>query len=62
MRTSLPSPGLGHEDIVQAIDKGVAGSGVYLTGNFFGGLAIEDCVLRSVSEATRLIGENRQRE
>ena len=60
--TSLPSPGLGHEDIVQAIDKGVAGSGVYLTGNFFGGLAIEDCVLRSVSEATRLIGENRQRE
>jgi oxygen-dependent protoporphyrinogen oxidase len=60
--TSLPSPGLGHADIVQAIDKGIAGSGVYVTGNFFGGLAIEDCVLRSVAEATRLIGENRQRE
>ena len=59
--TSLPSPGLGHADIVQAIDKGIAGSRVYVTGNFFGGLAIEDCVLRSSAEAARLIGENRQR-
>jgi protoporphyrinogen oxidase len=57
--TSLPSPGLGHADIVQAVDKGIAGSRVYVTGNFFGGLAIEDCVLRSVAEATRLVSENR---
>jgi protoporphyrinogen oxidase len=57
--TSLPSPGLEHADIVQAVDKAIAGSRVYVTGNFFGGLAIEDCVLRSLAEATRLVSENR---
>ena len=57
--TTLPSPGLGHADIVRAIDQGIAGSHVYITGNFFGGLAIEDCVLRSAAEAARLIVEGR---
>lgn len=57
--TTLPSPGLGHADIVRAIDQGIAGSHVYITGNFFGGLAIEDCVLRSAAEAARLVSENR---
>ncbi len=60
--TSLPSPGLGHADIVRAIDWGIAGAHVYVTGNFFGGLAIEDCVLRSTAEAGRLLGETGQRE
>lgn len=60
--SSLPSPGLGHADIVRAIDQGIAGSRVYVAGNFFGGLAIEDCVLRSAAEAARLLDENRQRE
>ncbi len=60
--TSLPSPGLGHADIVRAIDRGIAESRVYITGNFFGGLAIEDCVLRSTAEAGRLVGETGQRE
>jgi oxygen-dependent protoporphyrinogen oxidase len=61
----LPSPGLGHADIVRAIDQGIAGSRVYVTGNFFGGLAIEDCVLRATAEAGRLAAktdENRQRD
>jgi protoporphyrinogen/coproporphyrinogen III oxidase len=58
-QTSLPSPGLGHADIVQAIDQGIAGSRVYVTGNFFGGLAIEDCVLRSLAETARLISESK---
>ena len=57
--TSLPSPGLGHADIVRAMDQGIAGSRIYVTGNYFGGLAIEDCVLRSAAEARRLINENR---
>jgi protoporphyrinogen oxidase len=57
--TSLPSPKLGHADIVRAIDQSIAGTGIYVTGNFFGGLAIEDCVLRSTSEAGRLIGDSR---
>lgn len=57
--TSLPSPGLGHADLVRAIDQGIAGAHVYITGNYFGGLAIEDCVLRSTAEARRLISENK---
>ena len=58
-QATLPSPELGHPDIVRTIDQGIAGSRVYVTGNFFGGLAIEDCVLRSVAEAGRLVSENR---
>jgi protoporphyrinogen oxidase len=58
-QTSLPSPGLGHAAIVQSIVQGIAGSRVYVTGNFFGGLAIEDCVLRSVAETTRLVSESK---
>jgi oxygen-dependent protoporphyrinogen oxidase len=57
--TSLPSPRLGHADIVRAIDQGIARSHVYITGNFFSGLAIEDCSLRSAAEAARLVSENR---
>jgi protoporphyrinogen oxidase len=56
----LPSPGLGHADIARAIDQGIAGSRVYVAGNFFGGLAIEDCVLRATAEAGRLVSENRR--
>jgi oxygen-dependent protoporphyrinogen oxidase len=57
--TTLPSPDLGHTDIVRAIDQGIAGSRVYITGNFFGGLAVEDCALRSAAEAARLVSESR---
>ena len=60
--TTLPSPALGHAEIVHAIDQGIDGSGVYVTGNFFGGLAIEDCALRSAAEAARLISESGQRK
>jgi oxygen-dependent protoporphyrinogen oxidase len=58
-RSSLPSPVVGHAEIVQTIDRQVAGSGVYVTGNYFGGLAIEDCVLRSAAEARRLLSESK---
>jgi oxygen-dependent protoporphyrinogen oxidase len=55
----LPSPALGHRDIVRAIDESLARTRIYVTGNYFGGLAIEDCVLRSLAEARRLLNENR---
>ncbi len=55
--STLPSPELGHADIVRALDQDIAGSHVYVTGNYFGGLAIEDCVLRSAAEAKRLVHE-----
>ena len=57
-RSCLPSPVVGHADIVAAIDGSIAGTHVYVTGNYFGGLALEDCGVRSAAEARRLISEN----
>jgi UDP-galactopyranose mutase len=53
-RTVLPSPVLGHRDVVREVDRLLHGSRLALTGNWFGGLAIEDCVLRSREEWDRL--------
>ena len=54
---SLPSLALGHAAIAEEIDRRSPGSGLYITGNYFGGLAIEDCSLRSAKEAERLLAE-----
>jgi protoporphyrinogen oxidase len=51
----LSSPALGHNEIVKSIDSRIAGTPVFITGNYFGGLAIEDCVIRSKQEAARLL-------
>ncbi len=56
-QAQLPSPVLGHAEVVRAVDQAIAGSPIYVTGNYFSGLSIEDCVLRSRCEAKRLIGE-----
>lgn len=53
-RSVLPSPVLGHHERIRALDAELAGTGVAVTGNYFAGLAIEDCVLRSKSEWERL--------
>jgi protoporphyrinogen oxidase len=55
--TSLPSPGRDHTRIVRMIDAGIAGSSIFLTGNYFGGLALEDCALRSRAETERLLAD-----
>ncbi len=55
--TVLPSPVLGHEKTVADIDRLIAGERVFITGNFFSGLAIEDCVTRSLTEFHRLKAE-----
>ncbi len=52
----LPSPVLGHAEIVREIDRMTAGTRLAVTGNFFDGLALEDCVSRSFDEAARLFG------
>jgi protoporphyrinogen oxidase len=57
--TSLPSLALGHAAIAEEIDRRLPRSGLYITGNYFGGLAIEDCSLRSAKEAERLIAETK---
>lgn len=50
----LPAPALGHADAVARIDRALEGSRLAVTGNFFDGLAIEDCVLRSRAEWARV--------
>jgi UDP-galactopyranose mutase len=52
--TVLPSPALGHDRIVADLDRLLTGRRLALTGNYFQGLAIEDCVLRSFSEFDRV--------
>jgi UDP-galactopyranose mutase len=53
-RSTLPSPVLGHEEIVGEIDRLSSGSRLCVTGNWFAGLAIEDCVDRSRQEWARV--------
>lgn len=50
----LPAPKLGHEDIVERIDYLTRDGSVRVIGNYFAGLALEDCVERARSEALRL--------
>ena len=56
-RTLLPAPRRGHAERVAALDRALAGGPLGLTGNWFGGLSIEDCVLRSRSEWSRLAAQ-----
>ena len=51
----IPSLRLGHKDIIAEIDSLLAGTPLLLTGNYFTGLAIEDCVSRSLQESKRII-------
>jgi UDP-galactopyranose mutase len=55
-RRTLPAPALGHSEIVDEIDRLLAGGKLAVTGNYFAGLAIEDCVSRSNSEWKRIAG------
>ncbi len=55
-RTVLPSPVLGHRDVVAGLDAALAGGRLAVTGNWFAGLAIEDCALRSRAEWQRVAG------
>jgi UDP-galactopyranose mutase len=55
-RRTLPAPALGHAGIVRDVDAALAGRRLAVTGNYFAGLAIEDCVTRSVGEWARIAG------
>jgi protoporphyrinogen/coproporphyrinogen III oxidase len=52
--TVLPSPRLGHDALVQEIDRLISSTALCVLGNYFEGLAIEDCVSRARSEFARL--------
>ncbi|HRD50640.1 MAG TPA: FAD-dependent oxidoreductase [Candidatus Contendobacter sp.] len=50
----LPALRVGHDAVIRAVDHALAGSRLALTGNYFTGVAIEDCVTRSLGEFARL--------
>lgn len=50
----LPRLGVGHARVVAEIDLRLAGGALGLTGNYFHGVSIEDCALRSAAELARL--------
>ena len=55
-RVRLPSPVLGHANLIRELDRLLANQPLALSGNWFGGLSIEDCVQRSRAEWQRLSG------
>jgi len=50
----LPALRAGHPDLVQKIDALLAGGRLAMTGNWFFGVSIEDCLTRSHQECERL--------
>ncbi len=50
----VPLLRVGHDKLINTVDRLVAGKRLLLTGNYFSGVAIEDCVSRSLSEFYRL--------
>ena len=51
----VPSLRLGHYDLVDEIDALLKDRNLFLGGNYFAGLAIEDCVSRSKTEVERMV-------
>ncbi|MBN2242133.1 MAG: FAD-dependent oxidoreductase [Acidobacteria bacterium] len=51
---TLPAPRIRHAAIVAEIDRNLEKTGLALLGNYFMGLAIEDCMARAASEWQRL--------
>jgi UDP-galactopyranose mutase len=60
-RTVLPSPVIGHRETVASLDAALASGRLAVTGNWFAGLAIEDCVIRSRAEWQRVSGASASR-
>jgi protoporphyrinogen/coproporphyrinogen III oxidase len=52
--TTLPAPRINHAETVAGIEKQLEGRPLALTGNYFNGLAIEDCIQRSFNEWQRI--------
>jgi protoporphyrinogen oxidase len=56
VRNRLPALRKGHPERVSALDRALAGGRLGITGNWFLGVSIEDCVTRSRSEHERRFG------
>ncbi len=57
----LPTARNGHGLLVGQLDQEIAGMPLMLTGNYFGGVSLEDCVSRSRHEFGRLTGQTADR-
>lgn len=51
----VPSLRLGHHELIDEIDSLLKGGDLFISGNYFAGLSIEDCVSRSKSEVDRMV-------
>jgi len=56
----LPSLRRGHQTLIAELDRMLAGQRLAVTGNWFLGVSIEDCLTRSHSEHRRLFGDAAQ--
>jgi len=54
VQNTVPSFKSGQDSIVAEIDSLLQAENVFITGNYFSGMAIEDCVCRSLQEYKRL--------
>ena len=50
----IPSLRTGHPEIIAEVERLLAGKPLFLSGNYFRGVSIEDCVSRSLNEFQRL--------
>ena len=50
----VPSLRIGHYELIDEIDNLLKGSDLFISGNYFAGLSIEDCVSRSKMEVARM--------
>ena len=53
-QNQLPALRVGHDKLVDKIDRHLVGKQLMVTGNYFSGIAIEDCVSRSLHEYSRM--------
>lgn len=51
----VPSLRLGHNELIEEIDNLLKGDDLFISGNYFAGLSIEDCVSRSKAEVERMV-------
>ena len=51
----VPSLRLGHYELIDEIDALLKDGNLFLSGNYFAGLSIEDCVVRSKEEVERMV-------
>ena len=54
--SQLPSPVVGHKALTDQIDSQLASGKLCVTGNYFAGMAVEDCIVRSRKEFDRIAG------